>query len=180
MKNSESIKIEANKTMLLLMLTGSIGFVTIGIWILSNTILNKQLETSLLLYFFGTICIIFFGIISISISNKLLSNKNGILIDKDGIHDFSSGVSAGLILWEDILGYTIQGVAKESFLFIKVKNPEFYINRKSNFISRIAMKANHKFYKTPIHIPARTIKCDLIELKKYIDHYYISYKNKRY
>jgi len=126
------------------MLIGAIGFVIAGIWLLydSERFVNTTFSSIVVIKIAGGLGIAFFGTIAFSIISKLFSKNWGITIDKTGIHNNSSGVSAGLIKWEDIISYTIEGVASESFLFIFVKNPEFYIARKKNMISKMAMKAN--------------------------------------
>lgn len=106
----------------------------------------------------------------------MFDKKAGIIIDEKGIWDNSSGVSVGLIEWDDILGIRKVSVSGTSFLLIDVSNPEKYINRLSGVIKKIAVKANKKNYGTPISISANGLKTKLDILENQIIKAFEEYK----
>lgn len=46
--------------------------------------------------------VIFFGLVAVTMFRKFSDKKPGLIINNQGITDNSSGVSAGLIPWNDI------------------------------------------------------------------------------
>jgi hypothetical protein len=95
---------------------------------------------------------------------KLPDNKPGLIINSEGIIDNSSGVSAGLVLWKDIIEITTSNVMNQKFLMFIVKNPEEYINRQNGIVKRKAMEMNYRSYGSPISISANTLDTNFEEL----------------
>lgn len=78
--------------------------------------------------------------------------KIGMVIDENGINNNSSGVSVGLINGKDISSISTLKIASTKFILIESTNPDKYINRAKNGLSKRAMKANTKMYGTYISI----------------------------
>lgn len=109
---------------------------------------------------------------------KLIGNSHALIIDEKGIVDNASGVSAGLVEWKDITETFIPSIdTSQQFIFIHVKNPKHYIERKRNIVSKLFMKANYKFYGTPITIPTKMLGCDPASLEKNLSEYFSKYYN---
>jgi hypothetical protein len=87
-----------------------------------------------------------------------------LIINSEGIIDNSSGVSAGLVLWKDIIEITTSNVMNQKFLMFIVKNPEEYINRQNGIVKRKAMEMNYRSYGSPISISANTLDTNFEEL----------------
>ncbi len=148
------------------MLAGSIAFVAIGFWfvIKQPTSDSTVLGNPTLVFIVGLASILFFGLCGILIAKKLTENTPGLVINDEGITDNSSGASAGLILWKDIIEIRKIAVLNQSFLMIIVKNPEEYINRQTGLIKRRLMGINYKTYGSPINISPNGLKCNFDQL----------------
>jgi len=93
----------------------------------------------------------------------LAPTVNDYVIGTDG--DNSNATSIGLIKWTDIIGITTSQVMSSKFIMIEVQNPEEYIAKAKNPISKRAMKANMKMYGSPITIISKSLKYNFPKLE---------------
>jgi hypothetical protein len=159
---NETLKIPLSKDKLMLLFAGSLLFVILGLWFI------KEPETFrkgvALIITIGYAAVIFFGICAIFIFRKLFDTKAGIIIDNKGIHDNSSGVSAGFIPWGDITNISTIEISRQKLIMIEVSNPDDYIERQTNFIAKKAVAINHKMYGSPISLNAGALKYSFDDL----------------
>ena len=159
---NETLKIPLSKGKLVLLLAGALLFVILGLWFIKQPeIFRKGVA---LIIAIGYAAVIFFGICAIFIFRKLFDTKAGIILDDKGIHDNSSGVSAGFIPWGDITNISTIEVSRQKLIMIEVNNPDDYINRQTNFIAKKAAAINHKMYGSPISITATSLKYSFDDL----------------
>lgn len=179
MTNEEQIEIPLNKTKMTLTFIGSLIFVGLGIWLLINPTKNSNtiFGNKTAIFIIGIASIVFFGLVAITIFRKFSDKKAGLIINKQGISDNSSGISAGIIPWTDILEITISQVMSQKFLMIIVKNPQEYIDKVTSPLKRNAMKMNYKIYGSPISISANALKTDFEKLQKLINEKMAEYKS---
>ena len=125
MTQDEQIEIPLSKKKMLLTLFGAIIFVGLGLWFLINPpkISNLIFGNPTLIFIVGLASIIFFGLVAITIFRKFSDKKPGLIINRKGITDNSSGVSAGLIPWTDIKEIKISQVMSQKFLMFIVPSP---------------------------------------------------------
>lgn len=176
------IEIKLSKIKLVLLTLGALAFVIAGVHLFLNAesiAFETQYRNSYnrsnwifrdpdLIRILGFSSFSFFGL-AIPYAIKKLFNKGfGLIIDEKGIYDNSSAVSAGLILWQDIIDINFLQVQKIKFIQIKVSNPDYYIYRKKNRIFRFFMFLNKKLYGTPISISSTGLKCNFDELDESI------------
>ena len=163
---TEQIEIPLSKNKLTLMLIGSLIFISLGLWFVIKppTISNPIIGNPTLILTVGIAAILFFGLCAIFIAKKLPDKTPGLIINNQGVTDNSSGVSVGLIPWDDIKGINMTNVANQKFLMLVVKNPDEYINRQKGFIKKKAMQMNYNSYGSPISISANGLKCNFDEL----------------
>jgi len=158
---NETLEIALSKRKLVLMFIGSLIFVAAGFWFIKapETFTQTIFKPSpTLITIIGYASIIFFGTCAVFIFRKLFDTKAGIIIDNEGIHDNSSGLSAGFIPWNDISNISTIEVSRQKLIMIEVSNPDDYINRQTNFIAKKASAINHKMYGSPISISAGSLK----------------------
>jgi len=158
------IKIPLSKTKIILLLIGALAFVVAGAWgVLDAERFTSTLYSKNLVFYSGLAGIIFFGICSVFIAKKVFSSKPGLTINDNGIIDNSNATSVGLIEWNDIIGIetnqvnvpvygTLSNTKSPKMLIIKTSEPEKYIKRSKNIISKKAMEANNRMYGTPLTI----------------------------
>ncbi len=166
MSDENQIEIPLSKQKLYLMLFGSILAVVAGFWLVLNPPKSNHpiFGNPTLILITGIVAIIFFGYVAIFLVKKLPDNKPGLIINSEGIIDNSSGVSAGLVLWKDIIDISTSNVMNQKFLMFIVKNPEEYINRQNGIVKRKVMEINYKSYGSPISISANTLDTNFEEL----------------
>jgi len=141
---------------------GCILFVGLGILmiLLPETFESRRYgNPKEILFIVGCISIIFFTPFLFSILIKLLDNKPGLIISKEGIYENSGGAPTGLIEWNDIKKITSMGDIKNMIILIHVQNPNKYIDREPNFFKRWIMRNNYKYYYTPVQITCNTLQC---------------------
>lgn len=178
MKTTEHIEIPLSKGKLTKMLIGSIAFVALGLWFVISppTIKNRIFINPILILVVGIASILFFGLCAVMIFRKLQDNKAGLIIDKVGITDNASGISAGSIPWNDIKEIKTLRVMNQKFLMILVYNPTDYIGRQTNVIKRKGAEMNYKNYGSPISISANSLKCNFDELRIILQNHLDKYK----
>lgn len=176
---NEQIEIQLSKSKLSILLIMSVIFVLSGLWLIINPkeISNVIIGNSTVILIVGIASVLFFGMCMVFITKKILNKTPGIIFNKTGLIDNSSGVSAGLILWTDITGISITTVANQKFLMIIVNNPDKYINRQKGFIKKKAMQMNNNWYGSPISISANGLKCNLEQLHTLLQEQYHESKN---
>jgi len=156
-------EIQLSKIKLLMALIGSTIFVGLGVlFVMKPAVINPNNETYA--FITGIASLLFFGGCLIYIAKKMFDSKAGLVIDENGISDNSSGVSVGLINWEDISGISTSEIMLSKFILIETTNPDKYINRAKNSISKLAMKFNNKKYGTPLSISSNSLEIDHHEL----------------
>jgi hypothetical protein len=167
MTTTEQIKIPLNKGRLTILLISSIIFVAIGLWLVISPpkIDIPLLGNPTLILVTGIASILFFGLCAFMFFKKLKDGKAGLIIDKTGITDNASGISAGHIPWSNIKEISTAQVMNQKFLMILVDNPNDYISRQTNVIKRQGAEMNFKNYGSPISISANTLQCNFDELK---------------
>lgn len=178
MKETDKITIPLSKSKIALLLTGSIVFIMLGILFILYperflTILFRNEE---IIRITGFVSVGFFGLCSIFYVIKLFDNKLGLIIDKQGILDNSSGVSSGLIAWQDIQDIAVLEIVRQKIILIMVSNPDDYIARQKSGIKRKIMKLNYNNYETPIQITANGLKCSFDEIFEIISSSFKKFK----
>ena len=176
---NEEIIIPLSKTKIFLIFIGALAFVVFGIWFLNEPeqFANKAYRprSAEFIQIIGIIAVGFFGICGLFALKKLFDNKDGLIINKNGITDNSSGTSVGLISWNDIIDIGVAQVHSQKFIMLKVANPEKYISLKKNRIGKMAMRANYDKFGSPISISANSLKTNFAELKLLIENQFDKY-----
>lgn len=167
--------IEISKVKTLLLTLVALAFVLLGVWLLSIDVQtiesHRKFNSPTLVYGTGIVSIFFFGLCGLVGVKKCFDNSPGLVISSKGILDNSSGVSAGVIPWEEVVGIGEYQVQKQKFISIQVKDPEKYANY-GNALKRMANRANIKMCGTPVNISANSLKISYDDLLEAITVYY--------
>jgi hypothetical protein len=168
MTKEEQIEIPLSKSKMILTFFGSLVFVGLGIWFLTNPPKSNHwlFGNPTIVFIIGLAPVIFFGLVAVTIFRKFSDKKPGLTISKQGVTDNSSGVSAGLIPWTDIQEIKISQVMSQKFLMLIVRNPEDYLDKVTNPLKRNAMKMNYKTYGSPISISSNALQTNFDDLHK--------------
>jgi hypothetical protein len=103
-----------------------------------------------------------------------LSKSPGLVINRAGIIDNTTGASAGKIPWENIGRIFVTQQRSTQFLTIEVHNPEQYL-RQGTFLSRIFKRINYTFFHSPIHISAHALDVSFSEMVESVERYHRKY-----
>lgn len=162
---NQRIEIAISKVKIALMLFGALLFVIGGFWFVippanSNSVWNIMQKMPVA----GYVTILFFGLCSITLILKLFKKTPGLIIDKFGLVDNSSGVSAGQILWSDITSISVLEIYRQKLIMLQVRNPQAYIDKQKNVFKRKMMQLNYKTFGTPLSITSNGLKVSFDEL----------------
>lgn len=151
-------------------------FVILAIYFIVFPIIKDGYVSSFILLTCCIVLMVFFGSISLYSIKKLTSKKSGLIINNKGITDNSSALAVGFIPWRDIIEIKIAQVKNQKFVILIVKNPEHYINRFSNILSKSVLKLNLKGYDSPVSIAPNSLKTNFEELHQLIVEQFELYK----
>lgn len=179
MTKEVQIEIPLSKTKMMLSFLVSLGFVAIGLWFFFNPpkINHWLFGNSILILFAGLASVIFFGYAAIIFFRKFSDKKPGLTISRQGVTDNSSGVSAGLIFWDDIKEIKVSQVFNQKFLMLIVRNPKDYLDKVSNPLKRNVMNMNYKTYGSPISISSNALQTNFDDLHKLLIEKMSEYKS---
>lgn len=167
--------IELSKTKVTLLISGAFAFVALGIWLFSMDSAyiasQRRLNSPFLVHTIGLISIVFFGLCGVFGVAKMFDKRPGLVLNEAGIIDNSSGVSAGLIPWTDIVDFDVFQLQKQKMLIVKVSNPEKYI-AVGGAMKRSLNKFNFKLCGSPIAINSNTLKISFDELLDICNRYF--------
>jgi hypothetical protein len=154
---NDLVSIPLSKSKIVFSLLASLAFVAGGIWIFGPMAGDSDRLDPLAAKTIGILSIMFFGATGITAARKLFDNQPGLIINEEGVFDNSSGVSAGMIPWNDITGFEKFQVMSTKLLLIRVRNPDAYVSRVTNRFKARIMAANSASYGTPISISPHSL-----------------------
>ena len=165
--------IPLSKTKITFLILGAIFLVAAGVWLFMNAdqFPEKNPNFTRLV---GMAGVIFFGACAAYGILKLFDSVPGLIVDSKGIFDNSSGISAGLIPWSDIAGFTVGSIRGQSFLSIDVRNPDKYIQRASG-LKRLLVSLNARYFGSPIHISSNSLKIPFDQLLRIVGEAHAKY-----
>jgi len=165
--DDECIEIPNSKLKVLLLLLGSLGFIALGIWVISHP---EMLQSSyrprpkLEIVLIGYLTTIFSGIGVIGCAYTLISNKPGFVIDDDGIRLANAFGRDRQISWFEIKSFDINSFNNVAFISIQLNDAEKYISEEKNAVYRSMMKLNIRQSGAPLNISTTAFKCDFNQL----------------
>ena len=165
--------IPLSKTKLLFLVIGVVCLFAAGVWLFMNADQfpdkNPTLAKSV-----GVAGVLFFGACAAYGFIKLFDSVPGLIVDSKGIFDNSSGISAGLIPWSDITGFSVNSIQRQRFLSIEVRNPDKYIQRASG-LKRLLVSLNARYFGGPIHISSNSLKIPFDQLLRIVGEAHVKY-----
>jgi len=163
----------------LLIVLGSLAFVALGIWFLTldpeAIEAKRRFNSPVLIYGIGAVAIIFFGACGIFGVRKLFDSSPGLVLNRQGLTDNSSGISVGFVPWSEVSRIEEFQIQKQKFISIFVANPGKYMDL-GNVLQRKARRANLKMCGTPISISSKALKIRHNELQSVLEEYLSRYR----
>ena len=126
---------------------------------------SKRKLTKLLFFSVG------YGLLGL---RQIVKNRPGLVIDKTGFTDYSTGLAAGHIPWSDVRVIRIVSPPghKQRLIAIILKDPHVYIERQPNALKRKAMTLNLRNYGSPIQLSDNSLQCTFDELLHHLQFHF--------
>lgn len=186
MKNKEiEIFVEQDKISILGLIIRTLLIIVIFYLLVLGNIINPETKTIFndpyikwVMGFSWIILVVFFifDVIKFIKSNKE-EKQIGLLINRRGITNFHTLMNeVGLIPWNDIEFIGTKGSLSGTFLIIKVKNPDDYIQKAESFELKKLLRNNRTKYETPIAILINGLDISADELRKKAKIEFVKYK----
>ena len=139
-------------------------FVVLVIWMIleAENIKTPFLRNPLLIRMVGISGVLFFGLGMWVTLKQLFSKKSMLILDEAGIH--LKPPTERIIRWKDITHFSEIKINSVKIIIIHVKNPEEYIDNKSNKIRKNLMNFNLNNYGSPFTISVATMDISYAEL----------------
>ena len=139
-------------------------FVVLAIWMIleAENIKTPFLRNPLLIRMVGISGVLFFGLGMWVTLKQLFSKKLMLILDEAGI--CLKPPSERIIRWKDITHFSEIKINSVKIIIIHVKNPEEYIDNKSNKIRKNLMNFNLNNYGSPFTISVATMDISYAEL----------------
>jgi hypothetical protein len=147
---AEAVIIRIDKAKVALIVFGGLIFVGGGVWL---CIMPDGLSTKPLWYLrvIGGICVIFFGLCTLSAIQRLFTRKPALVVDRDGIIDHTSVLCIGRIRWQDIEGIRLDSMQGIRFAVVDVRDPRQFVER-GNILQRWVKAINMRIVGSPVSL----------------------------
>ncbi len=156
-----------------------IVFVAIGIWMISipdaDIEAQRRFNSPWLVHGLGWTAVLFFGLCSLFAVRNLFSPKPGLVLDREGLTDQSSGLAVGFIPWRDIAGFEPCVLQGQKMLVVLLENPQAYVE-KGGPIRRHLYRMNLGLVGSPFAISSNALKLDFDELVALCSRYHERYR----
>ncbi|WP_259015241.1 STM3941 family protein [Emticicia fluvialis] len=166
----DRIEIHLNKQRLIFLLISALAFFAVGIWFVANPGFFKKgmVGNPAVISGIGMLTIVVFGLSSFVLGKKMIDQQPGVIIDKSGITDNSSGIAAGHIPWKDIKEIKPAKLFNKKFVNIVLKKP---ISKNNG-----AKKKGKKDDDIVVSISNNTLQCSFEELENSLKSAFEKYK----
>lgn len=101
--------------------------------------------------------IVFFGLSVVYGVGKLFQKRPAMVIDDEGIHDYSSAIAVNLIRWKEIREVKVITIQQTSLLLIFVDDPRVIFYREPNIFKKFLQWVNYKMFNTPVAIAGNSL-----------------------
>jgi len=171
-KTEHIIRLYSNKKKTVLMLIGSLLFVTGGIFFVMHpeSFDGEPLITRMI----GILCILFFGFAAIVFVRYLISNRLLLEITDQGLH--IGDIHKTFIEWQDISGFKEIAIYSTPIIIILIKNSKAVIDDEPNMIKKKMMQFNMN-YGSPYNLSSGNMAIRHKELFRLLNEKLIKYSN---
>lgn len=166
MDSADRVVIPLSKVKLALMVAGAMLFVAGGIWLFEIADTQRR-YLPIYVKSASILAIGFFGLCALYGLLKLFDGSPGLILDREGILDNSSGIAAGRVAWREIRDIQVVSIHSQRLLALSVSDPQKYLGR-GNWLSRLFVRMNFRRYGTPVFISAHGLKVTFKDLETQI------------
>jgi hypothetical protein len=167
MQTRDAKIIGLSRTKTLRLLGGSLAFVAGGAWMLHLSAADIErlpgFNLPWLTHGLGVVLVVFFGLGVLVGVRKLLDRRPGLVLDAQGLHDNTSGVSAGLVPWRDVTGFSVFEAFGQRSLIVHVSDPSKYAAL-GGIAGRALRRINLKLCGSPVTLASQSLQVGFDEL----------------
>ena len=171
----DRVVIASSKVKLILLTAGAFLFVVAGIWMFDVADTQRR-YAPMYVRVMSVLAIGFFGLSGLYGLRKLFDGSPGLVLDREGIIVYASGIAAGRVAWREIRDIQVVSVSGQQFLAITVEDPEKFL-MKGNVLGRWFARMNHKAYGTPIFISSHSLTMKFEDLEERIQDFHKRHRN---
>jgi hypothetical protein len=164
---SETLFLYPKRSRFFLLAVGALLFVCAGIFIGSD---HDSGIPRLVTVLISSLAIGFFGLCFLYAVYRLLVHRPALILNREGIVDNASAVSAGLVRWEEIERIYCSSVQRQLFISIAVKDPDRFLQGMPGVKAKL-MRLNIGLVGAPINLPATPMGLSVTELLKLIQNF---------
>ncbi|GAP42940.1 hypothetical protein TBC1_111081 [Lentimicrobium saccharophilum] len=175
----ERIEIYSSKKKSLLLLIGSIAFVALGFWLVTEAdnltgwrgnspVFNRGIGIASILFFGPGV---FIGI------KRLIKSEIALIIDHNGLNVNPKKSLTEYIKWSEITGFEEIKIQSTKIVIVGVKNPAYWLDKETNGFRRKLMQFNINNYNSPFNIAASGLDISSDKLIETLNNYYESHKS---
>lgn len=164
MSSETKTEISFSKKKIILILSGSLIFVLLGLWFVIDPPKDHLSDSTIRLNIIGYISFIFFGVVAVFCIKKIFDNHPALIFNDLGFDDRSSLFSAGFILWKDVRSISVIEIRKQRMIMLELNNPEQYIQSQNNFFKKQILKMNFKLYGAHLGLSSKGLDITFDEL----------------
>jgi hypothetical protein len=139
----------------------SLLFVCAGFFILSQR--DEPHIPQALRIIIGFLAIGFFGLCFFYALYRITVRQPALSLEREGILDNASAVSAGLVRWEEIDRIYTSSLQGQQFVSISVKDPERFLQKMHGFKAKL-MRLNIGLVGAPVNLPVTALGMTSAEL----------------
>ncbi|EDM43168.1 hypothetical protein SCB49_11854 [unidentified eubacterium SCB49] len=175
----ERIEFYTSKKKSLLLLIGCILFVIGGVWLILNAEdvkLYHRYSNPIIAFSAGVASLLFFGYAMIVSIKKVVQNKIVFTLDHLGLHLNNTNSKTDLIKWDMITHFEEVSIHNTTIMIIRVKNPEFWIEKETSVMRKKMLIYNNDVFKSPFSLSAASLTISHHELKNKLNIYFNFYK----
>ncbi len=166
----EEIIIKLSKKKLLAFSVLGLAFVTVGfVMMYAPETFHSSLNRSIIsTRIFGGVVFFFFSTCLFFIVVQLFNKKPGLILNRDGLTDYSSFVSPGFVRWDNIKGFSIVKLGRQKILLIQLKRPEEVMAQQAG-LKKVLMNLNRLYSQSSVQISSNSLQCNFEELVRLIE-----------
>jgi hypothetical protein len=126
----------------------------------------------------AVVCVGFFVLCGLYGFVRMCDRAPGLVLDRDGIIDNSTGTAAGRVRWEEITDIRFRMMGTQRFVTIDVVDPRRFVER-GGAVKRLMKRVNNATLGSPINISIVGLAISPDELFRQIEIFYATYGRRR-
>lgn len=171
----KKIEIYSSKRKSVILLIASIVFVVLGFWLLieADNLTAWRIKSPIFIRGIGIASIIFFGLGIFVGIKRLIKSEISLIVSSDGLNLNPKKSLIEFLKWSDITGLEEIKIQSTRIIIVKVRNPEYWLDKEASIFRKKLMQFNINNYNSPFNIASAGLDISsdklIATLKTYFD-----------